>query len=157
MNRLKFILSLLAPTTIFAQTRLKPENLDIRAAQGAVPLTDVKIYGSYGQSFFTQIALGEGLAAQMRTINSVPTLEIITTNAPLLVLPLELTIQATRVSNNIYNVPDGPNLADRNLKVFDNGIFQTPGVDYSRNGNNQVQFTTIRPADSIVTFVYSGL
>lgn len=156
MNRLKFILSLLAPSALFAQSRVKPENLDIRAAAGTIPLTDVKLYGNYGQSFFTQISLGTGLAAQMRTVNSVPTLEIVAT-APPINLPVELTIPATRVSNNTYNVPDTPVLAGRGLKVFYNGTFQTPTLDYTRSGNNQVQFTSIIPADSTITFVYSGI
>jgi hypothetical protein len=156
MNRLKFILSILAPSVLFAQSRVKPENLDIRAAAGTVPLTDVKLYGNYGQSFFTQIALGSGLTTQMRNINGVPTLELATTAAPVM-LPSELTIQATRVSNNTYSVPDSPTLIGRNLKVFYNGLFQTPVVDYLRNGNNQVQFTTILSTDAIVTFIYFGI
>jgi len=156
MNRLKFILSMLAPSMLFAQTRVKPENLDIRSASGTVPLTDVTVYGNYGQSFFTKIALGSGLAAQMRTVAGVPTLEIVAT-APQTNVPLELTIQATRVSNNTFSVTDSPTLAARNLKVFYNGAFQTPVVDYVRSGNNQVQFTTIIPTDSIITFVYSGI
>ncbi len=156
MNRLKFILALLAPTALFAQTRVKPENLDIRAAAGTVPLTDVKLYGSYGQSFFTQISLGAGLAAQMRTVGGVPILEIVSTATPLSA-PAELILQAARVSNNTYNVPDLPILANRTLKVFYNGIFQTPVIDYVRSGNNQVNFTTILGADAVVTFVYSGI
>lgn len=156
MNRLKFILSLLAPSALFAQSRVKPENLDIRAAGASIALTNVKLYGNYGLSFFTQISLGSGLAAQMRTISGVPTLEIVAT-ATNLVIPVELTLSASRVSNNIYSVTDGPTLVNRNLKVFFNGLFQTPIIDYVRNGNNQVQFTTILSTDSIVTFVYSGV
>ena len=156
MNRFKFLMAMLSPSLLFAQSRVKPENLDLRNVAGTIPLADVKIYGNYGQSFFTQISLGAGLAAQMRTVAGVAVLEIVST-VTATAAPSELLTQANRVSNNTYSITDAPVLAGRTLKVFYNGLFQTPVVDYVRNGNNQVQFTTIVGNDSIVTFLYSGI
>lgn len=156
MNRLKFILSILTPSALLAQTRLKPTNLDVREPEVTAPINNLKLYGRYGGSFFTEISIGAGLISTLKVVNGAPTIELTALAQPVN-LPLELTQQADRVSNNTYSIPITPVLGSRRLKVYNNGLFQTPGVDYTRDGDNAVRFTSIIEDGSVITFVYSGV
>lgn len=155
MKRFSFLTALFAPLGLAFQTQVKPNNLDTRNPPvTAIPL-NVRLFGVFGNSF-TQVRLGSGLQAVVRTGTGDPFIEIVVLPvAPL--LPTETIIPATRVSNNRYSVTDTPTLANRTLKVYRNGLFMTPGLDYNRNGNAEVVFTTIVGDDDVITFVYSGV
>lgn len=156
MNRLKFILSILTPSALLAQTRLKPTNLDVRDPEVTAPINNLRLYGRYGGSFFTEVSIGAGLISTLKIINGAPTIELTATAQPVN-LPLELTQQADRVTNNTYSIPVSPVLSLRRLTVYNNGMFQTPAVDYTRDGDNAVRFTSIIEDGSIITFVYAGV
>ncbi len=156
MNRLKFLLALLSPAALFSQTRVKPGNLDIRDPDPAAQINNLKLYGRYGNSFFTEIIIGAGLVSSIKQVNGLSVIELNAMAQPLN-LPLELTQQAARISNNTYSVVQTPVLVGRRLNVYYNGFFQTPGVDYVRDGDNAVKFTSIISDDSIITFVFAGV
>ncbi|CAB4142668.1 hypothetical protein UFOVP434_28 [uncultured Caudovirales phage] len=157
MNRFKFLSALFLAPLAFAQSVVNKNQIKTRQNATGVPLQDVQLLGNYGESEFLEIRLGAGLAAQMKTVGTDSFIEIVSTVQPQPAIR-ELTIPATRNSNNRYSVTAPPaNLANRNLRVYYNGLFMTPEFDYSRDGDSAVIFKYIVADNSTVTFVYSGV
>jgi hypothetical protein len=155
MNRLKF-LAFLLPSFLFAQSKVNNRQIKINNNVGAVPLQDVKLLGNYGASEFLEIRMGTGLSAQMKTVGTESFIEIVNTTVPL-AAPRQQIFRATRQSNNRYSIDTAPGLANREVLVYYNGIFQTPVEDYTRDGDNAVIFKVIIPEDAVITFIYSGI
>lgn len=153
MSRLKFITAFFAGLGAYAQTRIRPGTLDTKQNITSTEVQNLGLWGSFNQNFFTRISLGANINATVR--QGPGGSQIIELNATTPPQPA-LTIPATRVSTTQFSVPLTPALTNRSLQVFYNGLFMTPGFDYTRDtAVNSVTF--LYPVDEstpVITFVY---
>lgn len=156
MKRFAFLSSMFAwPLSAF-QTKLNTKSLDSRDITSAAQAQSVTLYARAGATYFAEVRVGTGLSVDVSQIGSK---NVLTLNAlpQTATFPLQSTQRATGTSPTQWGIVSPVDMSNRNLQVYLNGLFQTPGFDYTRTTDKGVTFNFDQTPDSTVTFTFSGV
>lgn len=156
----KVFLTLALTSSLFAQTKIKPGNKDIRQPNSADKNT-TRLYAQIqGQNFLVPIVLGENLNLTLLTNPSGQRTLVLSAAAPPSELPKQIVAQAALKpsTSDIYTIPNTIP-PGRGLIVVVNGLTYTESIDFTRVAPNEIRFlpASLPTNEDLVIFIYPGV